>query len=379
MKERPFTTGKPPANNVNMPEVVDWRCCQPNDVVQCAVEVLRGGGLVVFPTDTCYEVAASCQIPEAVAKLQGKNERPLTVATTGASQLIEWIPNLSRLGRRLARNSWPGPLTIMTGLESEEELSAQLPAEGHRRLFRAGAAAFRAPAHEAIQQVLSLLPGRFPLALTEVGPNAGPEALQEWGDDIAMVIDDGPTLFGRETTVVRVEGERWEMIREGAISAAQVEELARCRILFVCTGNTCRSPLAQALCAKLLADRLGCGVDELPGRGFIVQSAGLAAMMGGEAALEAAAIAREMGADLSGHRSQTLTLELLVQADYLFVMTRSHLQTLSSLEAHGGPAPRLLSARGEDIPDPIGSSAEVYRECARVIVRLLEDFLPELQ
>jgi len=330
---------------------------------------------VAFPTDTCYEVAACCEIPEAVARLQGGIEAALTVAASGPAQLIDWIPQLSRLGRRLARNCWPGPLTILA--EAESEGSLPLPAEVRRRLCRSGAIAFRAPAHDAIQQALALAPGC--VALAEIGPTASPEALQSWGDRVALVIDDGPTYFGREATVARIEGERWEMIREGAISAGQLEELARCRILFVCTGNTCRSPLAQALCAKLLADRLGCTVAELPQRGFIVQSAGLAAMMGGEAAAEAAAVAREMGADLSGHRSQPLTIELLTQTDFLFVMTRSHLQTLSSLESHGGPAPRLLSPRGDDIPDPIGSSAEVYRECARVIVQHLEDLLPELQ
>ena len=57
--------------------------------------------------------------------------------------------------------------------------------------------------------------------------------------------------------------------------------------VFVCTGNTCRSPLAEGLCKKLLAERLGCPAEELPQRGFLVISAGIAAMMGGEAAAEA--------------------------------------------------------------------------------------------
>jgi L-threonylcarbamoyladenylate synthase len=376
--ERPFSKGRTPrAHEFDMPEVVDWRCCQPSDVVQRAVELLRGGRLVAFPTDTGYELAASCEVPDAVAHLHGASERPLTLAATGAMQLTEWVPQLSRLGRRLARSSWPGPLTILA--EAGTVARLPLPVDAGRRLFRAGGLAFRAPAHDAIQQVLPLMPGPGLVALTEVGPSASAETLEEWGDHVAMVIDDGPAYFGRTTTVVRLDGESWEMIREGTISAAQIEELSRCRILFVCTGNTCRSPLAQALCGKLLADRLGCAVGDLPGRGFIVQSAGLAAMMGGEAAAEAAAIASELGADLSGHRSQPLTSELLLQTDFLFVMTRSHLQMLSGLEAQGGPAPRLLSPRGDDIPDPIGSSAEVYRECARVIAQHLEELLPELQ
>lgn len=151
-----------------------------------------------------------------------------------------------------------------------------------------------------------------------------------------------------------------------------------CHILFVCTGNTCRSPLAQALCARLLADRLGCEPADLPGRGFFVQSAGLAAMIGAEATAEAVAIAAEMGADLKGHKSQRLTLELLAQADFLFAMTQAHLQMLSSLELPNGPILSLLSGEGEDIADPIGCSADVYRECARQIRHHLEARVTDL-
>src|SRR5579859_6473201 len=127
-----------------------------------------------------------------------------------------------------------------------------------------------------------------------------------------------------------------------------------CQILFVCTGNTCRSPLAQALCARLLADRLGCEPIDLPERGFHVQSAGLAAMMGAAATVEAVAVARELGADLTGHKSQPLTPELLARTDYLYVMTQAHLHILASLGLSGRPILSLLSSQGEDIADPIG-------------------------
>jgi protein-tyrosine phosphatase len=191
-----------------------------------------------------------------------------------------------------------------------------------------------------------------------------------------LIISDGPASLQQRATTVRITGSRWEIVIPGAVSADVIAGLAPCRILFVCTGNTCRSPLAQALCTKLLADHLSCLPLELPQRGFIVQSAGLAAMMGESAADEARIVAQECGADLSAHRSQPLTIELLTQADFLFAMTRSHLFVLESLET--GPPPRLLSLEGDDIPDPIGSPPEVYRACARRILGQLEKLLPEL-
>jgi protein-tyrosine phosphatase len=179
--------------------------------------------------------------------------------------------------------------------------------------------------------------------------------------------------------VVQVEGNTWQVLREGVVSAAEVERLCPCLVVFVCTGNTCRSPLAEALCKKLLAERLGCAVEELPRRGFIVLSAGLAAMMGGGPAAEAVEVAHEMGADLTGHLSRPLTAKVVAQADYLVAMTQGHLLALADQFPGVGPRPRLLCADGTDLPDPIGGDQDVYRDCARQILQHVERFLAELQ
>jgi L-threonylcarbamoyladenylate synthase len=163
------------------------------------------------------------------------------------------------------------------------------------------------------------------------------------------------------------------------LTSAELEQQASCLIVFVCTGNTCRSPLAEALCKKLLAERLGCTPDELPQRGFIVTSAGLAAFGGREAAPEAIAAARELGADLGTHTTRPLTSRLVAQADYIIAMTSSHLVALDSQFGNLGPRPRLLSESGLDLPDPIGYELEVYQACARQILHDLEILLPQLQ
>lgn len=151
-------------------------------------------------------------------------------------------------------------------------------------------------------------------------------------------------------------------------------ESARCSVLFVCTGNTCRSPLAEAVCKRRLADRLGCSPDELEEHGFVVQSAGVFAYPG-EAASEGAVVAAaELGADLAAHRSRPVNPELLANATHVVAMTGGHLMALAGRFPNVGPPPVPL-ADGFDLPDPIGGDLDEYRACARAIADHVDRFI----
>jgi protein-tyrosine phosphatase len=178
--------------------------------------------------------------------------------------------------------------------------------------------------------------------------------------------------------VVQLDGNTWRIMQPGIVTAEQLTRQSACIVVFVCTGNTCRSPLAEGLCKTLLADRLGCSVDELPARGFFVLSAGLAAMMGDEAAPAAVEVGRGYGADLTRHQSRPLSEDLAAQADFLIVMTRGHLLALNDYYPRLGTGPRLLSPQGDDIADPLGWPRDVYQECASQIRVCLEPLVAEI-
>jgi protein-tyrosine phosphatase len=370
-----------------MPHVLDWRsAAEPRELVSQAARALAEGHLVAFPTETVYGLAASALAPEAVERLhraRGEAEdRPLPLAVRGAGDALDWVPGMSRLGRRLARRCWPGPVTLVFGDGVERGLAGRLPEAVRRRVCPAGTIGLRTPAHAAVLRTLRRAAG--PVVLTSAARADGPAAVlaeqvvESFGDEVAVVLDDGPCRFGQASTVVQVNGSRWSVLREGVVPAGLVERQTACLIVFVCTGNTCRSPLAEALCKKLLAERLGCAVEELPRRGFQVLSAGLAAMMEGPAAKEAVAVAGEYGADLSGHRSRPLTADLVAQADYLVAMTHSHLLAVADQYPRLGPRPQLFSPEGEDVADPIGCDQQVYQECAAQMWHHLQRFVAEL-
>ncbi len=135
-------------------------------------------------------------------------------------------------------------------------------------------------------------------------------------------------------------------------------------IVFVCTGNTCRSPLAEGLMKKLLADR---GIDTIN-----VTSAGLAAYPGDEVSEKSVIAAKEYGVDISAHRSRRISDYML--NDSVFVcMTDSHVQALAQYLDD-----KRLFVLGDGVADPYGGTQEVYNLCARQINDALPDLLAEI-
>jgi protein-tyrosine-phosphatase/tRNA A37 threonylcarbamoyladenosine synthetase subunit TsaC/SUA5/YrdC len=363
-----------------MPEVLDWqRVAEPHAVIHYAVQSLRQGRTVAFPAETGgYTETASGLVVEAVRRLPaeepgGTGVSPvllgLTLALRGAAEARDWAPALSRLGLRLARRLWPGPVTLLASGDVELGLASRLPDEIRARFCVQNALRLAVPRHEALREVLRHLPG--PLLMTAASADCRADVI---------IVDNGNGITPAEpqpATVVAVNGDSWQIVRPGATSVEEIRRQTACWIVFVCTGNTCRSPLAEALCKKLLTDRLGCAVVELPARGYHVASAGLSAMPGGPAAVEAEGAARGYGADLSAHRSQPLTTDLAVRADYLVGMTQSHLHAVMDYFGHLGLMPRLLDPTG-DIADPIGGDQPVYDACARQIQQHLEALVAEI-
>lgn len=359
-----------------MAEILHWaNPLLQRRIVETAVQTLERGGLVIFPTETVYGVAASALHAEGVERLvhcKGRPEdKPLALALPHAAAGRDWVPRMTSLARRLARRFWPGPVTLVFRNGWQEGLITRLPVSVRRYVAPAATLGIRIPDHEAIRQVLRRMPG--PLVLTsanrsgEPATSTGADAAAALGQSVDIVIDDGPCRFREASTVVEISDHQYRILRDGAVSAEMLARLSGCIVVFVCSGNTCRSPLAAAFCRKILADKLGCSEAELPQRGFLILSAGTSALPGQRATPQAIEAAARLGADLSQHISQPLTPSLIHQADFIFTMTRSHLETVQTRLGDGETVVAMLDPAGRDIADPIGGDAQAYDNCARQI------------
>jgi protein-tyrosine phosphatase len=368
-----------------MTQVIAWQNGSATDeIVRLAVTTLEEGGLVAFPTETTYLVAANATSIAAVTSLQRcQGQQTVTVALKESGSVGRWLPHLGSAGRRLATRLWPGPLTLVSGDGLRESEALENLAEPFVQEIRSrNRVEVRVPDHEVASEILRAAPWPVAVSLEEgtslKGMRSPEEVVREVGRDIALVIDDGLCFFDKPTTKVEIKGDDWTILREGVLPFTLIQEQAACRIVFVCTGNTCRSPLAEALLKKRLADRLGCTDSDLATRGFVVLSAGLAAMIGEDAAIDAIDVASSYGAHLERHLSKQATVDLLLQADHVLAMTRSHLDLLAGMSSLPGCRPRLLSPTGDDIADPLGGDKAIYERCARQIWQSLDPLLDEL-
>lgn len=354
-----------------MAKQFDWQLTDdPRDVIHMAVQAITEGHLVAVPGDCSYLLIGSGLRPQTLERLADysradKAGHGLTLMLRHRNEILDYFPASPTSLQRFVSKVWPGPISIELSDSHPSSLFRCVAPEVHQAIRQSnGKLRVSLPSHAIFQQMSRLMVG--PLiacpALTSDGKLAR-EASEIDSDIHAIVINDGETSEIGLPTLVEFENNLATVTREGIVAKEYLKGLTRVTFLFVCTGNTCRSPMAQAMMNQKIQERFAehFPKGEIP---IVAHSAGVAAYGGDPASNGALQAIQKYSSSLDSHSSCQLSHEMAEQADIILTMGSRHRQVIASQWPDVANKVHMISPHGAEITDPFGGPLEAYEKCA---------------
>lgn len=329
------------------------------------VKCLSKGGIVILPTETVYGIAGRQDYQSSVRRLleirRSPENKNLTTAIGDLKQLQRYIKVYAPSTQRIIRKLMPGPITVVFDYED---------------------IGIRFPAHEFTSKVLAKC--NFPVVLPSANLSGeepkvnGNDVIKEFSDKVDIIVDGGTTRYKTPSTVIRSGHGILEELRKGVISFDFIRQVAKITILFVCTGNTCRSPLAEIFTKSLLSQKYKVTMEELEEFGYNIISCGIATWDELPASNFAIECAKKYNLDLTSHKTKQIDKRIIENADCIYCMSEEHISYILKLWPDSIIKIRKLRSDGENIDDPALLGYKEYEICASKIKQEVEKIVEKL-
>jgi tRNA threonylcarbamoyl adenosine modification protein (Sua5/YciO/YrdC/YwlC family) len=354
--------------------------------IRDAASTLREGGVVAFPTETVYGIGADFQNESAVKRIyeikQRKKDKPLVLLLSEAGELPFYVKNVRKTAQKIIETFWPGSLTLIFKASSAvpEYLLGPDSTVGTRVTRNETTRSLIEAFGSCLATTSANVSGEEPL-------RSGSEVSSALGKKIDYVLP-GFCGYMLPSAVLNLSQFPATLERSGAISPLLLARTMRrkvrlgkdvfFRILLVCTGNACRSPMAEGLLREMVPGEFK--------RKLIIASAGTSPIEGGMPTDLAIKAAKKLGADISGLLSRELNPTIVVNADLILTMEQRHREKVAELVPEAWEKTHLLKGYGQtgipryeqEIRDPIGMPLEFYEYTAREIQASLKGVVSEL-
>jgi protein arginine phosphatase len=357
------------------------------ELVNHALDLLKAGHTIVAPTETAYGLLANAEDEKAVRNLFELKKRSLDKTTAifikSHNELSKYTeindPKIISGIKRL----WPGPVTFVLKAKNKNWPGI---------VSSDGLIGFRCSSHPFIIELMKKAP--FPITATSANItgqtiNSFDDLKSVFSKEIKLFILDESLNFNTMPSTVVAIGDKidrtvilrkgtveTEIIRKKLTMSDQTDKIFR--ILFVCTGNTCRSPMAEGMLRKLAKED---GLEYMD-----VISAGTGTLDGYPATNFGVAVAARDGVNITNHHSSQLLSGLMDASDVIFALALNHYQHMISLYPEDQDKTYMLKSFPEDIAnpdlsiaDPIGLDVEEYQKTYNEIKTELVRIWPHIK
>lgn len=360
------------------------------NVLNRTIEVLRSGGIIVYPTNTLYGLGVDAFNLKALERLfivkQRTMDQPVSLMVASIEQLVQLFARTDERQQKVLRKLLPGKFTVI--LESKFKQNLAYFASGPSKT-KVGFRVAELPFNQKL-----LIKFGNPISSTSANvagkPNAKTvqEIIAQFGDRLDLILDAGPTPDLKGSTIIDLAKNPFLMLREGSVNLSQVKKIIapekvlkrkeKFVITFVCSGNICRSPMAEGILKKFLSRTKFKNL-------VVVQSAGTLELTSGPAHPNAISVARLLGVDIAAHQARTITREMVEQSDLIIAMALNHFEFLKSNFPDQAEKVVLLKTwerktgiGNPSIPDPIGHDINFFEKVAEEIKNEIKRIMPFL-